>query len=95
MEYDEAIADISDEFKKGQRGWNRQTVTNLLDKTQKKRMKWIKEEKPLVCIILEKFAFLDLSKFVSKIPHAAQMYCSTCNLTQIVIYSNFLVVLIS
>ena len=64
-EYNEAVDELQKEFKKGRRGWNRKLIIDLLDKTRQRRLKWIKQEKPLVSAIIKKFPALESSKVVS------------------------------
>ena len=64
-EYNEAIDELQKEFRKGRKGWSRQLIIELLDKTRQRRLKWIKEEKPLVSAIVKKFPALESPKVVS------------------------------
>ena len=65
-EYEEAIKQIKVEYQKGSRGGkNHATLKQLMDKTQKKRMQWIRDARPLVSDIVAIFPCLKTSKGVS------------------------------
>ena len=68
--YEEAIRQIKTEYQKGSTGGkNHATLKQLMDKTQKRRVQWIREERPLVSEIVATFPCLKTSKGVSTKSH--------------------------
>ena len=65
-EYEVAVKQIKAEYQKGSRGGkNHATIKQLMDKTQKKRMQWIRDARPLVSDVVDAFPCLKTSKGVS------------------------------
>lgn len=65
-EYEEAIEQIKAEYRKGSRGGkNHATLKQLMDKTQKRRVQWIRDGRPLVSEIVATFPCLKTGKGVS------------------------------
>ena len=65
-EYEEAVQGLHDEYfnrKKHKKG-NHQVVKELMEKTKKKRHEWIREDRPLITEILDKFPVLRTSRWV-------------------------------
>ena len=63
--YEEAIRQIKTEYQKGSRGGkNHATLKQLMDKTQKRRVQWIREDRPLLSEIVATFPCLKTSKGV-------------------------------
>ena len=74
-EYQQAVADIKAEWKKGKKSRSQVVVKNLMEQTYVKRRQWITEERPLVQQVMKEFPCLGSTKSVSKL-----LYMSVCEL---------------
>ena len=54
-EYEEAVAMLKDEWKKGRKSRSQATIKELMDKTAQLRRRWIEAQRPLVSDVLGKF----------------------------------------
>lgn len=65
-EYKEAIEELGAELKKGRKGGrNQATVKELMEKTRKRRRRWIEQDRPLIWEVLDVFPCLGSSRGVS------------------------------
>ena len=64
-EYEEAVAMLKDEWKKGRKSRSQATIKELMDKTAQLRRRWIEAQRPLVSDVLGKFPCLSQSRAVS------------------------------
>jgi len=65
-EYDDALQLLQDELgtKKKKKGIYNQLIKELMEKTKKKRHQWIREDRPLIIEVLDKFPLLAKSRLV-------------------------------
>ena len=66
-EYEKAILDLTDEWKKGRRSRSQAVVKELMDKTGPNRRRWIEQDRPMVADVLSKFPCFGHSRTVSAI----------------------------
>ena len=65
-DYEEALAELQTEWKKGKKGGrNHSVIKQLMEKTASTRHRWITDERPLVSQVLEKYPLLKESRMVS------------------------------
>ena len=65
-EYEEAVQALQDEYrnKKSSKGSNHKVIKELMEKTKKNRHKWIREDRPMIKEVLDKFPVLRTSRWV-------------------------------
>lgn len=65
-EYEEAVQALQDEYinKKNKKGSNHKVVKELMEKTKKNRHKWIREDRPMITEVVDKFPVLRTSRWV-------------------------------
>lgn len=79
-EYEEAIEQIKTEQQKGSTGGkNHAILKQLMDKTQKRRAQWIRDERPMVSEIIATFPCLNTIKGVS-----AKVIIIACNICVVI-----------
>lgn len=66
QDYEDSIADLNSEWKKGHKKRSRVKVKELMDHTAGMRRNWIVEENPMISQILKSFPPLKESKTVSE-----------------------------
>lgn len=66
-EYEKAILDLAEEWKKGRRSRSQAVVKDLMDKTGPHRRRWIEQDRPMVSEVLSKFPCFGHSRTVSAI----------------------------
>lgn len=67
-EYEEAVQVLQDEYnnkKKNKKGSNHKIIKDLMEKTKKRRHQWIRQDRPMVTEVLNKFPVLRTSRWVS------------------------------
>lgn len=66
-EYEEAVQKLQEECKskKGKKAANHSIIKNLMEKTKLRRHQWIRQDRPLILEILDKFPYLSTSRWVS------------------------------
>ena len=50
---------------KGEKSTNHSIIKNLMEKTKLRRYQWIRQDRPLILEILDKFPYLSTSRWVS------------------------------
>lgn len=66
-EYEERVAELRAEWKKGRKNRNQSSIKSLMESTRDTRHKWIVHARPLVSDVLHKFPSLKDSKVVSEV----------------------------
>ena len=66
-EYEEAVEKLQEEYKrkKGKKTTSHSYIKNLMDKTKLRRHQWIRQDRPLILEILDKFPYLSTSRWVN------------------------------
>ena len=66
-EYEEAVEKLQEEYKrkKGKKTTSHSYIKNSMDKTKLRRHQWIRQDKPLILEILDKFPYLSTSRWVN------------------------------
>ena len=66
-EYEETVRKLQEEFKNknGKKGSSHSIIKNLMEKTKFQRHKWIRQDKPMILEVLDKFPYLSTSRWVS------------------------------
>ena len=66
-EYEEAVGKLQEEYKikKGKKSTNHSIIKNEMEKTKLRRHQWIRQDRPLILEILDKFPYLSTSRWVS------------------------------
>ena len=67
-EYEEAVQVLQDEYnnrKKNKKGSNQKVIKDLMEKTKVKRHQWIRQDRPMITEVLDKFPVLRTSRWVS------------------------------
>lgn len=81
-EYEAAVKDLQDEWKKGRKGRNQGKIKELMETTLHNRRCWIIEERPLVSQVISKFPALKQSRMVRlSLVHSEFSYTSRVKTT--------------
>ena len=65
-DYEEAVQGLQDEYrnKKNKKGSNHKVIKELMEKTKKKRHQWIRQDRPMITEVLDRFPLLRTSRWV-------------------------------
>lgn len=92
-EYEKAILDLTEEWKKGRRSRSQAVVKELMDKTRPHRRRWIEQDRPMVSDVLSKFPCFVHSRTVSALIIALTFGIHTCmdmHLLKLTVYKDLL-----